>query len=297
MKILYLSPATSPDYQCDMLAHGLRSMLGSSFIDVPRISFLYNDYCDVASLYGKGFTLYGLLPDIEVDRANVEQRIRDQEFDLIIYGSIQRSQAFFDLVKNCYPRNRVIFVDGEDHPHLFNLSNHGIYFKRELYREEPGIHPIHFAIPVQKVGTIKPTTKSQVRSPMDPRDPSTYVYTDEKSYYEQYSRSLFAYTEKKAGWDALRHLEILANGCIPLFRDLEKCPPLTCTHLPKPELMEALTLQHHDGNYWSTEQGHSVWRSLWRRIHLKFIFKSTTVALAQYVLGIQQREAHADTQA
>lgn len=291
MKILYLSSAERPDYQCDMLAHGLRMLYGADFIDAPRISFLYNDYCDVASLYGRGFSLYGLLPDIEVDRAHIQDRIRAREFDLIIYGSIHRSQNFFDLVIDTYPREKILFIDGEDHPQLFyNLSRHGLYFKRELYDASPGVYPIHFAIPTSKIGTIKPTLKDKVRAAIDPRDKSTYIYASELAYYTEYSRSLFAFTTRKAGWDALRHLEIMANGCLPIFLDLVECPDLTCTHLPKAELLEVLTYADRDGSYWDTEEGKAVWKSLWRRVHLKFVFKSTTERLAQYVIETQQRE-------
>ena len=31
---------------------------------------------------------------------------------------------------------------------------------------------------------------------------------------------------KRAGWDALRHYELAANGCVPCFRELERKPPL-----------------------------------------------------------------------
>ena len=31
----------------------------------------------------------------------------------------------------------------------------------------------------------------------------------------------------------MRHYEILANGCIPIFLDLENCPINTLTNLPK----------------------------------------------------------------
>src|SRR5208337_4798729 len=137
------------------------------------------------------------------------------------------------------------------------------------------------------------TPKSQVRAFIDPRDRSTYIYTTEKDYYADYARSLFAFTTKKAGWDQLRTLEILANRCIPLYLGLADCPEWTCVNLPKSELLEALTLMDRDGPYWETDDGKSVWLSLWRRIHLKFTVRSTTEALARYVIDVQQREREA----
>jgi len=43
------------------------------------------------------------------------------------------------------------------------------------------------------------------------------AYKNEKDYYQSYQNSIFALSYKKAGWDSLRHYEILMNGCIPLF--------------------------------------------------------------------------------
>jgi len=62
---------------------------------------------------------------------------------------------------------------------------------------------------------------------------STYVYENEADYYDMYKKSLFGLTYKKAGWDCLRHYEILMNGCIPIFLDLDRCPKFTLTSLPK----------------------------------------------------------------
>jgi hypothetical protein len=50
---------------------------------------------------------------------------------------------------------------------------------------------------------------------------------------------------KKAGWDCMRHYEILANNCIPYFIDLENCPKYTLTNLPKEMLIEARELANN----------------------------------------------------
>ncbi len=293
MKILYLtSPTPRMDYQCDMLAHGLRISHGADFIDSPRIDHLYTDYGDTSTLYGRGFTLTKLLPEIPIDRSQIPERISAKEFDLIIYGSVCRGIPFLQRVTSVYPRERILFIDGEDQSDIIpELSQHGLYFKRELYSAIPKVFPIFFAIPVTKIGTIKPTFKDRVRAFIDPRDRATYIYTDERSYYQDYSRSLFAFTTKKAGWDTLRTLEIMANGCLPIFLDLDQCPPLTCIQLPKPELLEVLTYAEKDGTYWDTTEGKAIWTSLWRRVHLRFVTRATTNFLAQYVLETQAREA------
>jgi len=289
MRILYLSPGLMADYQCDMLLHGLRTLYGNEVVDHQKVSPLYQGV-DTSTLYGKGFTLYGLLPDLPIDRSGIPERIASREFSLIIYGSIQRYQPYFDLVVNTYPREKILLIDGEDQSSLlYNLHKHGLYFKRELPESLPGIFPIHFAIPKEKIGTLH-LPRIRVRALIDPRDRTTYIYNNEKDYYSDYAQSLFAFTVKKGGWDCLRHYEIMANGCIPLFLDLDQCPATTCMQLPRPELMEALSYMHLDGRFWETEEGKSRWLSLHRRIHLKFVCFSTTERLAQYVIDTQQQE-------
>jgi hypothetical protein len=289
MRILFLSPGLMADYQCDMLLHGLRTLYGNEVIDHQKVGPLYQGY-PISTLYGKGFTLYGLLPDIPIDRNHIPDRIASREFDLIIYGSIQRYQPYFDLVVSTYPREKILLIDGEDQSSLlYNLHKHGLYFKRELPESLPGIFPIHFAIPKEKIGTLR-LPRIRVRALIDPRDRSTYIYNNERDYYSDYAQSLFAFTVKKGGWDCLRHYEIMANGAIPLFLDLDQCPPTTCMQLPKPELMEALSYMHLDGRFWETEEGKARWLSLHRRIHLKFVCFSTTERLAQYAIETQQQE-------
>lgn len=101
------------------------------------------------------------------------------------------------------------------------------------------IYPISFSIPEQKiVSSVPPKTKTFAY--IDPRDTSTYIYSDEQSYYTDYRESIFGHTMKKAGWDCLRHYEILANGCIPWFHDLDSCPPNTMTHFPKDLVKRAM---------------------------------------------------------
>lgn len=292
MNILYISSGRAPDYLCDSILLGLRLNWGVSVVDYPRIPFLYQGYPDQDKLYGNGFTLYGLLPDHDIDRDGIEDKIKSHFYDLIIYGSIHRSQAFLDQVIESYFRHEVLFLDGEDQPiSVYGLTRYGLYFKRELYEPRDGLYPIHFGIPSMKIGTLGPLNKSQIRATCDPRDRSTYIFKTEHDYYADYHRSMFAFTLRKGGWDCLRHLEIMANGCIPLFLDLDQCPPSTCTHLPKPELLEALTLMDKPSSFWDSHEGHMTWLSLWRRIHLKFSRHCTAEAVGRYLIETQERVA------
>ena len=104
------------------------------------------------------------------------------------------------------------------------------------------IFPISFSIPVCKVlPNNSSCDKTKLLSSLIPGEVSTYIYPTEDLYYQEYQRSWFAVTRAKAGWDCLRHYEILANGCIPLFVDIENCPENTMFSMPKKMLIEA----HH----------------------------------------------------
>lgn len=102
-------------------------------------------------------------------------------------------------------------------------------------------YPIQFSIPESKV-VDAPCQKDRDFAFITPKDPSTYVYFSEENYYQDYKRSYFAVTCKKGGWDCMRHYEILANGCIPYFLDLENCPENTMYFLPKNLIQEAMNL-------------------------------------------------------
>ena len=88
------------------------------------------------------------------------------------------------------------------------------------------ILPITFSIPKNKIVTEIPL-KTKFLSNLVPGDSNTYIYKTENDYYNEYKESLFATTYKKAGWDCMRHYEILACGCILYFPNIENCPPKT----------------------------------------------------------------------
>lgn len=93
-------------------------------------------------------------------------------------------------------------------------------------------YPISFSIPACKiVQDIQP--KIRYMSRMIPDDKSSYIYETEEAYTKQYRESVFAKTTRKAGWDCLRHYEILAAGAIPYFPDLPNCPSRTMVTFPK----------------------------------------------------------------
>jgi len=271
-KILYLTPGNHVDYQNDCLLIGLKEVFGESVVDFNKQLHIYESFPEenAKNLYGMGMTVTRVVPDLNTDRNDIDSKIKSQFFDYIVFGSIWRYHENFFRILDCYPKDKVVVVDGEDSPKLSNAHEFGVkYFKRELIYKKKNLLPISFAIPTRKLqfGTVKSRTFAHC----DPRDRSTYIYTNEKDYYAGYAEAKFAYTIKKSGWDCLRHYEILANGCIPIFPEIEKCPKLTMHNFPK-NLCESLNddlksgdpdtlfeeyselFQIHSKNYLTTEK-------------------------------------------
>jgi hypothetical protein len=287
MNILFISSAQMPDYQCDCLFHGLRTLFGRTVIDVNKISYMYKSFpeTDRTNLYGRGFSLYCLLDELDIDRTEIDQKILNKYFDLIIYGSIHRCQDYLSIVLENYPCNKILFIDGEDHQNVIkSLLNRGVYFKRELSHENRYLFPIHFAIPEEKfISNIYDLKKDKFFAPCNPKNKKTYIYKTEETYYRQYQESFFGITIKKAGWDCLRHYEIISQGCAPYFYKLAKSSYLTMHQFPR---LEVFRLMQIADDYLKT-------KSLNLEVYLanlEYLFNYgkkhlTTKALAKYVIS------------
>lgn len=261
MKILYLSniglPPSFPyeDYLNDMIFHGMRSLFGENCVDVARNKSMYKGYPQNPDkpMYGKGFTLYGTLDDIKVDRDDIECKIKNTFFDYVVYGQCTRSRPYLKLVHEHYPRRKIIMIDGEDDQQIRkDLRNISTYFKRELVRDR-SVYPISFCIPKEKILTQPPIkTQDLAGTPTN-----QHVFDNEEDYYNEYRRSYFGITHKKAGWDCLRHYEILMNRCLPYFRDIYFIPDLTMTTFPKHLVMKGMQLINFspipEKKYWEIE--------------------------------------------
>jgi hypothetical protein len=235
MKILYLTKGDHVDYQNDCLLIGLKEMFGTDVVDYNKQHHNYISFDEqkAKKMYGMGMSVTRVLPDLEVDRTDITSKIKSKYFDYIVYGSIWRCNDQLKKILEYYPANKVIAVDGEDETRLHPCVNLNLlYFKRELVFSKKNVFPISFSIPTNKVEFVK-TNKTRNQAICDPRNKSTYIYSNEKDYYCGYKESRFGITMAKAGWDCMRHYEILANGCIPYFINLHKCPNLTMTSFPK----------------------------------------------------------------
>jgi len=120
------------------------------------------------------------------------------------------------------------------------VIKHGtLYFKRELMYENNmefeqyfgNVIAIGFAFPTKKLKFGE--KKTQFMSQSVPGNPRTYVFDKEEDYFADYQKSQFGITGAKAGWDCLRHYEIMGNGCMPLFENIHECPRHIMMHVPK----------------------------------------------------------------
>jgi len=252
MKILYItnhldiaraSGGFINDYQNDLVFYGLRELFGDDVVDSTQIISLYKEYenkIHPQHLWG-GMTTFWLIGDNNIDRTNIEDKIKNHYYDLIIYGAIKRCKNYYDLVSKHYPADKVILIDGNDESDLDPLYEKHLYFKRELIIDHPNLLPITFGIPTDKLA-IPNKNKTQEYATCVPGQPETYIFKSEQPYYNDYQNSFYGVTTKKAGWDCMRHYEILGNYCMPYFIGLEDCPKNTLVNFPKELLLEGREL-------------------------------------------------------
>jgi hypothetical protein len=281
-----------------MLLHGFRSIFLENVVDYPIPWYMYKNAKEKfwdqkipnnGKAYGAGFTIAGTLSEkLIIDRGNIDEKILDHFFDLIIYGSARRNLTKLDIVLSSYKKNEIIFVDGQDQTDIrWNLINSGIYFKRELIYEDERIHPIEFCFPEEKIFVGQSLEKTKLISSIIPGRLETYTFNIEEDYYKEYQNSYFAYTSKKGGWDCLRHYEIIANYCLPIFNNIEECPPRTMYFFPK-DFCSRINKEFNspERSYYISEK----YKSEIIELVTYFRTKLTTKKMAEYILDISDFE-------
>jgi hypothetical protein len=133
-RILFLTNDNT-DYLSDSIFHGLRSLLGESVVDYPKADRMYTNAPRelIESLRGHGFTLYGLLEDIPVERPTTltPEYIREN-FDLIVVADIWRQVRLFEQIRPELTKENSIILDGADVPSLYKYA--GTYWRnRDLW--------------------------------------------------------------------------------------------------------------------------------------------------------------------
>ncbi len=287
------SPATYVDYMVDGMVHGLRKTYGEDVVLRHELWHWFKDYPYKSDLYGRGFTMFCHLDRLKNDNDDLEAKIRTRYFDRIIIpihsSRFNDSTNIVELAKLDYPADRIALIDGNDSSNVQEgLLKYGTFFKRELFfspsdyrvlQSDATVLPICFGIPSEQIRPLN-LEKDKEFSGIIPAfgGDKTYSFTTEADYYNEYSRSWFAYTWRKGGWDCMRHYEIIANSCIPLFKDIGKCPANTLAHLPKTQLRDILSdfpFKFRDYK-WKTDHIVNLYH------HLKY--NLTTERIAQYVI-------------
>ena len=294
MKILFFGwdPSISPasrtvDYMSDCVYHGLKSLLGT---DVQTRYDQFHMYTDIPEGYannfhGKGFTLCSnLSPELRntIDQPSMIDNLKQKVYDYVIFSRMSRSTQHYDEVCKYYDDNEIIIIDGHDISDIEEKYRKHTYFKRELV-EAPSktLHPISFSIPEEKLVPLdRNVFKTNELAQVIPGEMSTYTFASEEAYYNDYEVSLYGVTHKKGGWDCMRHLEVMANKCLPLFRDIEECPQHTMVDYRKDLIAEILT---HLKNSTMTEEKYDTYR---KDIYEHVAKNQTTVAQAKRIVNI-----------
>jgi hypothetical protein len=138
-RILFLTPGHQ-DYLADGLLHGLRTLLGEEVVDFPKAEALYDSYPTErrGELYGRGFSLYGLLADIAVDRDRVFDRARSGEFDLIVFADIWSTFGLFTQLAPDISSTPMAVLDGADRQEPYPYA--GLWWRKRVWWTLPRAH-------------------------------------------------------------------------------------------------------------------------------------------------------------
>jgi hypothetical protein len=315
IKILFTRNANNEDYLSDCVLNGLYQLPDLEITDSPRQWYMYrNEFKpygnhNLTERYGNGFTVFGHLEEnMSIDRNNIEQKIIDHYFDLVICSRSDQPSPYLNLILQYYNKNEIITMSGTDEPHINStLLGNSTYFIRELigtpingvYPGNPhharpwpsfnskDVIPVSFGFPKVKIQT--PLPKSRVWSNVQPAHGygSVYMYTVEQEYYNDYRQSLFGRTKKKGGWDCMRHYEIMACRCIPYFEDLADAPRDVLRTLPRELLLYAKQRVDEKGAeyFMPGQEGWNEYQELEQKIFDHFLENCTTDKLASYVLN------------
>lgn len=197
-QILYI-PSPAEDYLSVTVLHGLRSLYGSDVVDWPRYDVAYDDYPESqrSEVYGRGFSVFFELNDSGINRDNIERRISEKRFDLVIISDIWRNFGKFAALRKYLNPTNTIILDGSDSPQVYPNAGYWwrrpwfwnlpkatsgfLYFKREwtLYsrfniwhrvlaekylkkaRHYNGLRQISFSIPEKKIVATLPVKKKR----------------------------------------------------------------------------------------------------------------------------------------
>lgn len=95
------------------------------------------------------------------------------------------------------------------------------------------LYPISFSVPEEIIVPYVPFKTCHTAS-------HAYQFTEAEPYLKNYRSAIFGTTSLKCGWDAFRHYEILSQGTITYFDNLQGCPKQTLHSFPKEQVMSLM---------------------------------------------------------
>jgi hypothetical protein len=218
------------DYVADSLFHGLRTLLGPLAVDHPKRAFLYDSFPpeERGRLYGKGFSIYGLLDDIAVDREQPIQRIAAGDFDLVVVGTIWRDWHWWrEVLRHARDSTRLAVVDGADVPWMYpygptwwrsprgwvlpRAHRRAAYFKREWTPATArfrwfGLGPpaLTDRLPLHEIAISYPAEKVAAEVPAKRQRFATHVVDPEVAARLPDTRTGYAFSDEAAYVQDLR---------------------------------------------------------------------------------------------
>jgi GR25 family glycosyltransferase involved in LPS biosynthesis len=162
--------------------------------------------------------------------------VNSKNMAIDIKGGINDKRNEIWLYKLNYSEAQQWELKDSNNSHIFSVNKVNINYDN--------IFPITTSIPseifVKDIDeVIKNKTKDMYDGIRNRTIGCNYDFSKEEDYYNAYQEAKWGYTKKKNGWDCMRHYEIVANGCLPLFENLEGSPKLTMSSFPKNLLIEA----------------------------------------------------------
>ena len=154
----------------------------------------------------------------------------------------EKTRRFIPVTKTYSSQHLEAICAATDSVRVVSPLSHSDVYGLNVDCDHRDLQSLPYCLP-DEIFVDKPldiSLKKYVVSPLIPGDSSNYLFRagEESDYYKMYRDSMFAVTKKKGGWDCLRHYEILANGCVPIFEDIESCPADTLASFPKECLRE-----------------------------------------------------------
>lgn len=127
--ILYIVNPPEGNYLTCLTFHGLKEIFGKNCDEYPFFPHMYKDckenqHLDFNKLHGRGFTYTRLLDKEKYYEScsseKIINNIKNKKYNLIIYANLHKEKSknhehiFIDLVNENYPKNKIVFLCGED---------------------------------------------------------------------------------------------------------------------------------------------------------------------------------------